>query len=195
LLLDRWPGACLCINEYGKTPYDLTASTSSSGVDVAPRPVVDFMENATADILCVVLECILDTKSAAPPAVIQHVRDTIRAALPALSDDLISVSPVFLMQSVRPHVDQQLLHTLCRNNELQELLKEDEHFHELLCGIRNMNKTERTYFRQDPFDKFAGMSVLDHVSDTVDCLFVHLRENPFLCDRSARSSRKRKAPT
>ena len=34
-----------------------------------------------------------------------------------------------------------------------------------------------------PTYKAAGVDVLSAVSDDLDCLFYHLRENPLLCER------------
>jgi hypothetical protein len=49
-----------------------------------------------------------------------------------------------------------------------------------------MNKTNRYYFKDDPYDTLSGTHVLESVSVTsVESMFRHLQENPLLlCDRS-----------
>jgi hypothetical protein len=66
-----------------------------------------------------------------------------------------------------------------------------------------MNKSGRSRAASNPFNTLVGLAVLDSFSDNADCLFLHLRENPSLCNRhrgkvaKAQSthsrSRKRKA--
>jgi hypothetical protein len=101
------------------------------------------------------------------------------------------VSSQGIAKTVRPNLNQEILETLLRNNDLQQLLKDDEkHFQNLICTVFYMNKTERTYFQDNPTDKLKGMHVLNFSLDTVDGLFVHLRENPALCDRSSRERQR-----
>jgi hypothetical protein len=86
------------------------------------------------------------------------------------------------------------LESLIENHDLQKVLKEDQDFQNLICTLVNLNKTDRTYIQDDPWDKVKGVSVLNSSVDSVDCLFLHMYENPFLSVRSlpASSSLKRK---
>jgi hypothetical protein len=90
----------------------------------------------------------------------------------------------------------EMLDALLPNADLQTFLKEDEPFQDLICAAFYMNKTDRIYFQDDPLDKLKGMCVLNSTRETVDGLFLHLRENPSLCDRAKKErpkpSRKRK---
>jgi hypothetical protein len=54
-----------------------------------------------------------------------------------------------------------------------------------------MNQANRTCFIDDQLNKVKCMCALNVSVDTVDCLFLHLRENPFLCDRSPSRKRRR----
>jgi hypothetical protein len=66
---------------------------------------------------------------------------------------------------------------------------------ESLPGIRNwwsdsrailrLNVAGRRYLVQDGSSISKGVEVLSRVNDDINCLFLHLSENPRLCDRSA----------
>ena len=44
-----------------------------------------------------------------------------------------------------------------------------------------LNKAGRRYMASDPSNHQAGVRVLEQVVDNINCLFLHLRENPLLC--------------
>jgi hypothetical protein len=181
-LAEKWPVAC-CLEEtyHHRTPYDALLARPHDAKD--QQAALDFMANATKNASCAMVECVLHPKSKAPPAVVQHVRDTILAALPvAIGETIGTMSSQRLEKSLRPLMNQDLLTSLVRNGDLQKLLKEDEPFQTLICGMVKMNQTDRYYFTKDPHDKACGTCVLDSVSNTLDCVFLHLRENPFLCE-------------
>jgi hypothetical protein len=56
----------------------------------------------------------------------------------------------------------------------------------VLGMILRLNKAGRGYFIHDPASREKGVEVLIQVSDDLDCLFYHLRENPLLCDLGRR---------
>jgi hypothetical protein len=164
----------------------------------------EFLQNATADATCAMIEAILHPNSTASVAVIQHVRDIITTVLP-VNESISSMDSQRLAQILRPLLgwdkDQpSLLKTLLQNNEMQNRIKEDHPFQDLICGMTKMCKTNRYYFKEDPFDALKCVQVLHSVSDiSVDCMFLHLQENPLVCDRrltqqrrQSNSSRKRK---
>jgi hypothetical protein len=70
----------------------------------------------------------------------------------------------------------------------------------LLECIQRLNKAGRRYLIEDPTSIEKGVMVLDEVKDDLDCLFLHLQENPMLCDcqqvltQQPVSGRKRKLP-
>lgn len=47
-----------------------------------------------------------------------------------------------------------------------------------------LNAAGRRYILTDPCSKARGVSVLQKIVDSIDCLFTHLRENPGLCSYS-----------
>jgi hypothetical protein len=53
-------------------------------------------------------------------------------------------------------------------------------------AILRLNEAERRYLVQDGSSISKGVEVLRRVNDDdIDCVFLHLLENPRLCDRSA----------
>jgi ankyrin repeat protein len=193
-LVDRFPVACLFSSIFHCIPYDWVVSSRREALE--KKAVLDYIWNATTDAVCAMIECVLhpNSSSTSSLSVIQHLRETITAALPGLRDLMDSMSSLGLAESIRLHLDQDMLQSLLRNEDLQKLLKEDEDFQNLVTSVSHMNESDRTYHHDDPMDKLKGMCVLTTSLDTVDCLFLHLRENPALCDRSfsVRASRKRK---
>jgi hypothetical protein len=133
-----------------------------------------------------------------PPDVVSHVQDTIRDVLPANAVAIRDRTSQVLIDTVRPHLDRETLETLLENDDLQSLLKEDEPFQDLVCGVLRMNQAGRSYFLQEPLDNVSGVRVLHSVlssSSTDSSPYMHLRENPSLCLRFERQSRKRTATT
>ena len=53
----------------------------------------------------------------------------------------------------------------------------------LVKGVLVMNRAGRRYLLDDPHDKGKGVKVLAAVYYNLDCIFLHLVENPFLCYR------------
>ena len=49
--------------------------------------------------------------------------------------------------------------------------------------ISSLNRAGRSYLASDGHNKHMGLNVLGSVSDNMDCLYYHLRENPVLCER------------
>ena len=58
--------------------------------------------------------------------------------------------------------------------------------------ITNLNQAGRNYLALDGGNKRKGVNVLGFVSQNLDCLYFHLRENPLLCDRNDDLSPPRK---
>jgi hypothetical protein len=52
-------------------------------------------------------------------------------------------------------------------------------------AILRLNKAGRRYLVQDGSSISKGVDVLSKVNDDINCVFLHLLENPRLCDRSA----------
>jgi hypothetical protein len=74
----------------------------------------------------------------------------------------------------------------------------DAEIAKLFDMILKLNSSGRNYLEKDPENQLKGFDVLGKVSDSLDCLFFHLRENPMLCQRklpvpTEAMSQKRKA--
>jgi hypothetical protein len=61
----------------------------------------------------------------------------------------------------------------------------------LKCILR-LNKEGRRYLIEDPSSAERGVGVLTRVSDDLDCIFFHLRDNPSLCNRTTIENKKRR---
>ena len=96
--------------------------------------------------------------------------------------------------------DERILEAYRKNYSLEECslqLTNEKHQSEVAAILR-LNKAGRRYLVEDgPSSRAKGVAVLDAVNDDLDCLFVHLKENPSLCDihapdQHAVGDRKRK---
>ena len=68
---------------------------------------------------------------------------------------------------------------LLKNDELQAVLKQKP-YQLLVNGLVCMNRAGRSYVTFEPGNKDKGALVLLSVQDNLDCLFIHLSENPSL---------------
>jgi NDP-sugar pyrophosphorylase family protein len=68
----------------------------------------------------------------------------------------------------------------------------DSNAKSMLNCIPRLNKAGRCYLTDDPTSRVKGVAVLEEVIYDLDCLFLHLQENPLLCLRQE-VGRKRKA--
>jgi ankyrin repeat protein len=93
-------------------------------------------------------------------------------------------------QAIRPHVLTQRqfqrdilqqLHSLSRNRNTNTTTTKTKTYLQLVGGMDRMNLSGRSYFQVHPTNKPRGVCVLESTIDNVDCLCVHLRENPLLC--------------
>jgi ankyrin repeat protein len=174
-LFELWPLACLIADNDGDTPYDCLLVERSR--DIIAH---EYMENVTKDVACAFIECI--THSAAPPDAVAHVQEALIVALPAdLHESVTNRRSHFRAESIRPHLGHETLQALLRNENVQQLLKNDEHLQSLIWGVMRMNQAGRSYFEQDPWDKANGVRVLHSSLGNTDCLYMHLKENPYLC--------------
>jgi ankyrin repeat protein len=172
-------------------------------------PVIQFLTDATADAACAVIELALNPRGSMPTNVRLHVLETVKQAVPGVLSgavgDTVGSAP---SATIRQHLTDNLVRTLVDHDDLQSLLKEDQHFQSLIGGVVRINQSSgRQYVRDESSDnqRRKAMIVLDSVSDNVDCLYLHLLENPELCLKAhsvsettstvvARRSRKRKIP-
>jgi hypothetical protein len=70
-----------------------------------------------------------------------------------------------------------------------------KHFETEMARIVRLNSAGRIYMQTQPTNTRRGYTMLGKVSDDLNCLFVHLRENPALCDWQQKSKAKPKRGT
>ena len=58
--------------------------------------------------------------------------------------------------------------------------------------VPRLNAAGRKYMKEDPGNKALGFHVLGSVSDSLDCSYIHLLENPSLCEHAAFGDARRK---
>jgi hypothetical protein len=83
--------------------------------------------------------------------------------------------------------DKQMA-ALLKKNYAMERLPEIDMENEVgdVCAILRLNEAGRRYLVQDGFSVSKGVEVLSRVnSNDISCVFLHLLENPRLCDRRA----------
>jgi hypothetical protein len=118
---------------------------------------------------------------------------------PELEDYLVllaAIPPNTTLKSLRLHPShnedfyadedetEYLILVLEKNYGLEEL-PELHHGEGDICSILRLNRAGRRYLVQDGSSISKGVDVLSRVNDDINSVFLHLLENPRLCDRSA----------
>jgi hypothetical protein len=80
----------------------------------------------------------------------------------------------------------QLVSILMKNYGLERLKPAIPYANDrIVQAILRLNRAGRRYLIEDGSSISKGVDVLSAVSDEIDCVFLHLLENPNLCDRRA----------
>jgi hypothetical protein len=91
-----------------------------------------------------------------------------------------------LVRQLTDDENKQMAKTLKTNYGLERLPDIELEIHAGDAGaILRLNKVGRRYLVQDGSSISKGVEVLSAVSNEINCVFLHLLENPRLCDRSA----------
>jgi hypothetical protein len=80
--------------------------------------------------------------------------------------------------------DKQMAVLLKKNYALERLPDIKQRGDSTVGAILQLNVAGRRYLVQDGSSILKGVEVLSAVSDEMNCVFLHLLENPRLCDRS-----------
>jgi hypothetical protein len=113
------------------------------------------------------------------PLVVTHIHRVI----PNFAQDYMSSN-----EPIRQALDEpQTLDNLLNNNDLQEMLK-DEDYQDVVEGMHRMIKASSRINSEIQLESKHQISILESVSDTPDCFYIHLRNNPSLCCRSTRTT-------
>ena len=94
-----------------------------------------------------------------------------------------------LIQALLRNVHLQRIEFKCLRMDSNNNLEEETDVLKVvsICkGLLKMNRAGRKYILDDQINQAKGVEVLAAVRSKVDCLFLHLIENPFLCHREAK---------
>jgi ankyrin repeat protein len=173
LLILHCPEACLILNKYSHSPYDGSVLRRIVNLDV-----VALLQATTINALIAFLVCVNQTLLTVPPAVIAHIRQ----AIPGLFEEGSTVTYMNSNEAIREALrNHETLKTLLQNDELQTLLKEED-CQDLVRRMYRMVQAGR--FHADREDSKHHVWILESVVGTPDFMYLHLRSNPTLCDRS-----------
>jgi hypothetical protein len=174
LLASECPIVCLLNNSDGRTPYHESARFRR------PAATLNLLLEATkqaALALVVFVEC--SSLITVSPAVIAHIHQVI----PNFAQDYMSSN-----EPIRQALDDpQTLKALLNNNDLQEMIKDND-CQDVVCGMHRMMKACSRFNLEFQLESKHHISILESVSDAPDCFYIHLRNNPFLCCRSTRTT-------
>jgi hypothetical protein len=175
LLASECPIVCLLTNSDGKTPF----REAARGVR-KPAAILYFLLEAQvqAAIALVVFADMALTIITIPRAV--------KRVIPTFAQQGFSVSYMSNNQALRGVLASPgpgSVNSLLNNNDLQEMLK-GEDYPDVVCGMHRMIKASGRINSEIQLESKHHISILESVSDTPDCFYIHLRNNPSLCCRT-----------
>jgi len=169
--------------------------------NVVPNPVREFMQQATHDAAVALLEAFRVARSQVPKRMLEPVglmklfnkNDNEESFRDKDDEDVkFGSHQQTLQQSIdciislnSDYTNKEKIRLLQWKSELGAWIRKKRHY-VLVDGIFHMNRAGRSYFQDDAGNKNLGVKVLLSVIDNLNCLFIHLRENPVLCDRTVR---------
>jgi hypothetical protein len=113
------------------------------------------------------------------PIVVDHIHRVI----PNFAQDYMSSN-----EPIRQALDDpRTLNDLLNNNALQKMLK-DEDYQDVVCGMHQMIKATSRINSEIQLESKHHISILESVSDAPDCFYIHLRNHPYLCCCSTRTT-------
>jgi hypothetical protein len=169
LLVSHCQVLCLAHDKNRRSPYDSSVEFGR-GEDVR-----EFLLQATKEAAVALLVCVYRTMITVPPTVVDHIRQVI----PAFSSDGFFMSYMRSNEDIR-HVldDSETFNTLLDNNDLQGMLR-DESSQDLMCMVFQLMSGRINDEVEAEFKHHVG--IVEAVSNATDCLYLHLRNHPFLC--------------
>lgn len=202
-LARKWPLACLSLDAIKRLPCEYYCQQRET----------DDILNVTRDATCALIEfafLLQDSSSAGSQRakLSKTVLETVEAFLFNLSCPSKNVDQAFrtkisyrfLHGELRQCMKIELLHSFLKCNSLQSLITrkfenqcevESNGFDPLIAacqrlmfGLVRMHQSGRQYIHEDPCNTEKAIQTFASVADNLDCLFLHLRESPFLCVRS-----------
>jgi len=197
------PLALMCFetldSDIEQTPY---GSAMEDGRDDLCELIYELLQHGIG----AVMECAIDPACKMGPRLRSHIRRHAERIVRALSgqtlskdastsntnsashdaneDVLASMNGVGFLIHVVPKLTRELCMPMNidpeMNGPLVSWIRQEEN-ERLLTGIVHMNLSGRAYASTDPQNKEKGIKVLTSIIDNIDCLMIHLRENPHIC--------------
>jgi hypothetical protein len=177
LLATECPIVCLLNNCDSRNPYDEAVHRGRPGA------ILDFLLETTKQAALALVVFVDSALITVPPAMIAHVQRVI----PTFAQQGFSMSYMSNNEPIRQALDQaQTLNDLLRDNDLQGMIK-DEDYQDVASGVSRMIKASSRINSEILLEHKHHISILESVSDTPDCFYTHLRNNPSLCCRTTTS--------
>jgi hypothetical protein len=164
LLIDHCPESCLILNNLNESPYVRVVLMRSR----VPEGVA-LLRAATTNALIAFLVCAHQSVVPVTRTMMTHIRQV----LPGWFEEGSSISYMNSNAAIRQALNHESLKTLLQNDELQALVKEED-CQDLIRGVNRMVQVGSNHH----------VCIMESVSDLPDFLYLHLRSNPTLCDRS-----------
>ena len=200
-LVHKFPAACLFSYFSTDIPLHWIKQVKDTQGNLVPNPVREFMQQATHDAAVALLEAFRVARSQVPKRMLEPVglmklfdKSDNEEADRDKDDDEVKFGShqQTLQQSIdciislnSDYTNKEKIRLLQWKSELGAWIRKKRHY-VLVGGIFHMNRAGRSYFQDDAGNKNMGVKVLLSVIDNLNCLYIHLRENPVLCDRTVR---------
>jgi hypothetical protein len=189
LLASHCQVLCLVHDGNRRSPYECLLEYRKRGEDGRELLLEITIDTAIAFLLLVYVNN-YRSMITVPPSVLAHIRRVI----PEFSSQGFSMSYMSRNEAIRQRLnDLETLNALLNNSDLQKMLK-NEDYHDLIdimCRLVKAGSTcTCTRLKNDTVQPETKdhISILESVSGTPDCIYLHLRSNPILCCRSTRRS-------
>jgi hypothetical protein len=188
LLASECPIVCLLHSSHSRTPYDQAVYYGRSSVAILNFLLEAKIQAAMALLVCVNIMAL--TTITAPPAVIAVIAH-VQRVIPTFAQQGFSMSYMSNNLVIRQVLENsQTLNDLIYNGALQEMIK-DEDYQDVACGVsRMMIKANSRINLEMQLESKHHISILESVSDTPDCFYLHLRNNPSLCCRTSTTTNR-----
>jgi ankyrin repeat protein len=178
-LVNQLPALCLLLDINNKSPYDQAAEHQR----LAPPPeILSFLAEATKEAAIAFLVCSSQGMITLSPAVTAHIQ---RVLLPDFATQGFSMSYMSSNEHIRLLLEEtDTIKRLVTNNTLQEMLKDEDKQDLIRIIIPLVKASNRINIDETLPETKHHVSIFEAVSETPDCIYLHLRNNPSLCCRS-----------
>lgn len=165
-LVEAWPLATICTDQHGDLPYqDLVAGATHNRND----PCINFLLTATRHMVVSLAEGIFRDMR------MTHIWSSLRAILHVLPHGDVPGSAFWC--DARNQLAIEDISDILGLEGVQDWIN-SERVQNLICGLNQMHHAGRSYVRENASDVSSAARVIEAVSSNLDCLWIHVRENP-----------------